>query len=106
MVHDEAEQVEHEAMVLDQLRQKLGTDLPKGIVAKIRANEGEPVATKDAPLSELDSIPVIAADDVGAYVNALEKGIDITDLVASMAPPFDQFFIEFQRVPNQWGLYA
>ena len=93
-------------MVLDQLRQKLGTDLPKGIVAKIRANEGEPVATKDAPLSELDSIPVIAADDVGAYVNALEKGIDITDLVASMAPPFDQFFIEFQRVPNQWGLYA
>ena len=30
----------------------------------------------------------------------------MSDLVASMAPPFDQFFIEFQRVPNQRGLYA
>lgn len=70
------------------------------------ALKGEPIATKDAPLFELEGIPVIAADDVGLYVSALEAGTEMSDVVASMAPPFDRFFIEFQRVPNLLGLHA
>jgi hypothetical protein len=101
------------AKSLDQLRQQFGHNLPKEMLARgrelaqgIRIHEGEPVSTEDAPLSELEGIPVIAADDVAAYVQSLEVGTEIADLVESMAPPFDQFFVEFQRVPNQMGLYA
>jgi len=65
-----------------------------------------PVATEDAPLSELERLPVIAADDVALYCSAFKEGTDVSNVVASLAPPFDQFFIEFQRVPNQWGLHA
>ena len=66
----------------------------------------EPVATEVAPLAELEDIPVIAADDVAQYVFGLGTGTAISDVVASMAPPLNQFFIEFQRVPNQHGLHA
>jgi hypothetical protein len=62
-----ARQAEYETKALDQLRQEFGPNLPSHVVAKVRANEGEPVATKDASVSELESIPVIAADDVGAF---------------------------------------
>ena len=107
MLEDGIEREATVSWVLEQLRQQLGPNLPKEMVARVRAHEGEPIATKDAPLSELEGIPVIAADDVGAYVNALDKGTDMSDVVATMAPPFDQFFIEFQRVPNApLGLYA
>ena len=95
----------HAQNVLDQLRQQFCPNLPKDVEARVRAHKGTPVATEDAPLSELEGIPVIVADDVAAYV-ALEEGTEVSDLVASMAPPFDQFFIEFQRVPNQQGLHA
>jgi hypothetical protein len=100
------DETKFEETVLDQLRQQLGPNLPKEIVARVRAHEGEPIATEDAPLFELEGIPVIAADDVGLYVSALEEGTEMSDVVASMAPPFDQFFIEFQRVPNALGLHA
>ena len=106
LLDDETKREATVAKVLDELRQRLGPNLPKEMVAKARAMEGEVTSTEDAPLSELEGIPVIAADDVAAYVSVLEEGTEVPDLVASMAPPFDQFFIEFQRAPNQQGLHA
>jgi hypothetical protein len=107
MLEDEAERRAFEAKALDQVRQKLGPHLPEHVVARVRARVGEPISTEDAPLSELEGIPVIAADDVAAYVRSLEVGTELPDLVASMAPPFNQFFIEFQQVPDApGGLYA
>jgi hypothetical protein len=68
MLDDETKREETVAAVLDQLRQQLGPNLPREMVARVRAHGGEPIATEDAPLTELEGIPVIAADDVGAYV--------------------------------------
>jgi hypothetical protein len=100
------DEAQFEAHVLDQLRQKLGTNLPNEAVLLAQARECAPIATEDAPLTELENIPVIAADEVALYVSALGIGTDMSDVVASMAPPFDEFFIEFQRVPNELGLHA
>jgi hypothetical protein len=97
---------EYEAELLNQLHHKLGTNLPNEAALLARAREHEPVATGDAPLSKLENIPVIVADDVALYVSALGGDIDMSAVVASMAPPFDQFFIEFQRAPNGFGLHA
>jgi hypothetical protein len=96
-----------EAEWLDAIRRSVGGD---DTVAPARLREiikDDPIATVDAPLNALEGIPVIAADDVALYLNSIQKhGMEVSDLVASMAPPFDQFFIEFQRVPNRFGLYA
>jgi hypothetical protein len=66
----------------------------------------EPVSTEVFNVSELVGLPVIAADDVALYANSLPEGMDIADVVASMAPPFDRFFVEFQNVPNERNLHA
>jgi hypothetical protein len=57
-------------------------------------------------LSDLEGSPVIVSDDVALYLSAYPKGINIKDVVATMAPPFNRFFIEFQNVPNEWDIYA
>ena len=59
----------------------------------------------------LSGIPVIAADDVARYCAALPAGTDVSDVVATMAPPFNRFFVDIQDVPNQldasaWGIYV
>ena len=64
------------------------------------------VAKETFKSSSLEGIPVISGDDVALYLSTFPKGIDISDLVATMAPPFDRFFIEFQNVPNAWDIYA
>ena len=71
----------------------------------------EPISSKIIHSSTLDNTPIFAADDVAIYVYNLPKGTDFTDVVSSMAPPFDKFFIEFQQVPcpnneqlNAWGV--
>ncbi len=66
MLDDEAMTAEVARQRLDDLRKELGQDLPKDVVARVYANpdEGVPVATKEAPISELETLPVIAADDV------------------------------------------
>jgi hypothetical protein len=61
MLDDETKREETVAAVLDQLRQQLGPNLPREMVARVRAHGGEPIATEDAPLTELEGIPVIAA---------------------------------------------
>jgi hypothetical protein len=70
----------------------------------LKAND--PVARDRFDFRELTDIPVIAADDVGAYAASLPKGTLMSDVVASMAPPFDRFFVEFEKVPNEDRLHA
>jgi hypothetical protein len=88
------------------LRGDVDARLPNEDVHVAKAREGAPFATEEASLAELDKIPVIVANDVALYVSGLGTGIDMSDVVASMAPPFDHFFVEFQRVPNEWKLHA
>ena len=59
----------------------------------------------------LSGIPVIAADDVARYCATLPAGTDVSDVVATMAPPFNRFFVDIQDVPNHldasaWGVYV
>jgi hypothetical protein len=59
----------------------------------------------------LSGIPVIAADDVARYCATLPTGTDVSDVVATMAPPFNRFFVDIQDVPNHlgasaWGVYV
>lgn len=64
------------------------------------------VAKETFDFKQLSNVPVIVGDDVGTYVASLPKGTHMEDVVASMAPPFDKFFIEFQNVPNDDVLHA
>lgn len=71
----------------------------------------EPTSGRIFDPSTLDNTPIFAADDVATYVCNLPMGTNFTDVVSSMAPPFDKFFIEFQQVPcpnnaqlNAWGV--
>lgn len=71
----------------------------------------EPIANETFDSIMLDDAPIFAADDVATYVYNLPKGTNFSDVVSSMAPPFDNFFIEFQNVPcpnnenlNAWGV--
>ena len=75
------------------------------LVAAARENysRNEPTSTELFDVGELENIPVFAADDVALYMNAQPEGTEISDIVSSMAPPFDKFFIEFQNIPNQRG---
>ena len=66
----------------------------------------EPVAKEKFDSSHLQGVPIFAADEVALYVNTLPQGTEFKDVVASMAPPFDKFFIEFQEVPNGGNLHA
>ena len=71
------------------------------------AAEHDPVrGTEKFDLSALSGIPVIAADDVARYCMALPAGTDVSDVVATMAPPFNRFFVDVQGVPNGWGATA
>lgn len=59
----------------------------------------------------LSGIPVIAADDVARYCAALPARTDVSDVVATMAPSFNRFFVDIQDVPNHlsasaWGVYV
>jgi len=71
----------------------------------------EPISGKIVGPSMLDDAPIFAADDVATYVYNLPKGTDFGDVVSSMAPPFNRFWVEFQQVPcpnddklNAWGV--
>jgi len=74
--------------------------------------QSEPISDSTFDPSILDDTPIFVADDVATYVCNLPLGTNFADVVSSMAPPFDRFFIEFQHVPdpnkkeqlNAWGV--
>lgn len=55
---------------------------------------------------DVAGVPVIVADDVARYCQALPVGTDIADVVSTMAPPFNRFFIDIQGVSNVIGYKA
>lgn len=69
-------------------------------------NTRAPVATDLFDMSQLAPVPVIVGDDVAAYAASLPKGTHMDDVVSTMAPPFDKFFVEFQNVRNDDTLHA
>ena len=67
-----------------------------------------PIATEVLDPRELEGVPVFAADEVGVYCEELPVGTRVTDVVTTVAPPFERFFVEFQGVENplefhSWG---
>lgn len=96
----------------DEARKILGPNAEEEQVSELVANiwagllRNDPVEIEPFDINRLTGIPVIAADDVATYVFTLPKGTRIDDVVASMAPPFERFFVEFQNVPNDDMLYA
>jgi hypothetical protein len=66
----------------------------------------DPVAKERFDFGKITNVPVITADDVAAYAASLPEGTRMEDVVSSMAPPFDNFFVEFQHVPNAEEFYA
>ena len=95
---------------------KITNQLP-AITGQIKQTEA--VAIEEFDFNKLEGVPVFAADDVGLYTSSLPKGTNMSDVVASMAATFDRFFIrlrqntpqlaagrfiEFQRIPNEFGL--
>ncbi len=55
---------------------------------------------------DLDGAVVIAADDAARYCLSLPAGTDLTDVVATVAPPFPKYWIEFHGVANPLNLRA
>jgi len=91
-------------MSSDELEHRISSEYDRFVAS-------EPVSRRICDSSMLDDTPIFAADDVATYVYNLPKGTHFEDVVSSMAPPFDKFFIEFQQVPcpnneelNAWGL--
>jgi len=74
------------------VQDKKSTNQLPAITAQIK--QAEPVAIEEFHFNELEGVPVFAADDVGLYTISLPKGTNISDVVASMAPPFGRFFIK------------
>src|SRR5262245_18427616 len=99
MLYDETE-------LLERLSSLAGSN-EAAVLARAREHflKTEPVCTRDAPLSKLETIPVITANEVAQYTYTLGS-VEISDFVLSMAPPFQEFFIEFQRAPNAPGMHA
>lgn len=62
----------------------------------------EPLSSRQFDVTTLDGVPVFVADEVAIYALSLPEGTYIGDVVSSMAPPFDKFFVEFQGVGNVW----
>lgn len=90
---------------LDEVRQQ---------VAHAKAHRSLAVAEDRFDESKMAGAVVLAADEVGRYWHHLraeqEQSMRLTDLVASVAPPFRAFWVEFQRIPNDpldanaWGV--
>jgi len=62
----------------------------------------EPLSSRQFHVTALDGVPVFVADEVAMYASSLPEGTYLGDIVSSMAPPFDKFFVEFQGVRNVW----
>lgn len=65
-----------------------------------------PVATEVFDAIELDGIPIFVADEVGAYCAELPSPTEITEVVTTVAPPFEHFFVEFQGVENPFDFHS
>jgi hypothetical protein len=51
-------------------------------------------------VGELVGVPVFAADDVARYTGTLAQPLEVADEVATLAPPFDRFWIDVDGAPD------
>ena len=96
---------ETEEKDMDEARRQELADYAGSVQAQVSHH---PISTETFDATELDGIPVFAADEVAAYCAELPRPTDITELVTTVAPPFEHFFVEFQDVENpkefrSWG---
>jgi hypothetical protein len=56
--------------------------------------------------ARLNDAIVVAGDDVARYFAELPSSTDICDVVSAVGPPFPRLFVEFDGVPNPFGLNA
>jgi len=75
-------------------------------VSRQAAAEFQPISRESLEPSEIEGVPVIAADEVGAYCRDLPLGYRLGDLVTVLAPPFDEFFVEVQGVAHELDLHS
>jgi hypothetical protein len=101
--------------IADRLRER-GDNLTDDQIADLAVHAvNDPAAVPHAidrfDVATVEAIPVFAADDVARYCYGLPDGTTIEDVVSSLAPPFDRFWVEFQRSPvhnfediHGWGV--
>ncbi len=68
----------------------------------VRTPVAIPHAVETFDVASVESIPAIVGDDVARYCYGLPDGTLIDDVVSSLAPPFDRFWVEFQRAPARY----
>ena len=68
--------------------------------------ELQPAAVEKLDPAQIAGLPVIAADEVADYCSGLPDGTHIDEVVTTLAPPFDRFFVDMQNVRNRFQLNA
>lgn len=63
-------------------------------------------ATERLEGTELQQIPFIVANGAATYLAAIGEGEDLATLVATLAPPFEKFWVEFELTNDVYGLRA
>lgn len=53
-----------------------------------------------------DDVVVVVADGAAAYLGGLDDGVQLADMVATLAPPFRHFFVEFSLRADKMGIRA
>jgi len=53
-----------------------------------------------------DDVVVVVADGAAAYLGGLDDGVQLADMVATLAPPFRHFFVEFSLRADKMGMRA
>ncbi len=80
------------------------------VLTELEQERVDPSVTSDL-VRRLEDAVVISAEEVDDYCATLPGTTDLFDVVASVAPPFPSFFIEFQNRGHpdpeidSWGLY-
>jgi hypothetical protein len=109
-LHREAlRDVETRAAFAEELRERGELVTEEAIDGLMRAAQASARGARASEVLDPDrlvSARVITADDVGHYFAEFPDGTRLTDVVSSIAPPFEQFFVEFHGVSIALGMRA
>lgn len=96
----------------ERLGQLLGESEPRPAEALAARDLGRrflrttnPTGRARMPLDGLRGVPVIAVDNVGDYCEQLPEGPTLADMVATVAPPFETFFVECAPTQHRAGTF-
>lgn len=74
-------------------------------LGRLSLRTANPTGRARMPLDVLRGAPVIAVDNVGDYCAQLPEGPTLADLVATVAPPFETFFLECAPALRRAGTF-